>query len=111
MPRLMKSSNKDNYTFARQVVYSLQLGKALGSMRNRDVVLGTLPDLPCASMVMPEMVFYLIHSERPSNRGIGYVDTALLASMRLQPGVTVWTRDKRLKNVADELRLSTMLGH
>jgi hypothetical protein len=29
----------------------------------------------------------------------------------LQPGVTIWTRDKRLKKVADELGLSATLRH
>jgi predicted nucleic acid-binding protein len=84
---------------------------SLGSLRNRDVVLGALLDLPRAPIATPEEVAYLIQSEQLFNRGIGYVDTALLASVRLQPGVTVWTRDKRLKKVADELGLSAMLGH
>ncbi|MFM0166799.1 PIN domain-containing protein [Paraburkholderia sediminicola] len=84
---------------------------SLGSLRNRDVVLGALRDLPRALIATPEEVAYLIQSEQLFNRGIGYVDTALLASARLQPGVTVWTRDKRLKKVADELGLSAMLGH
>ncbi|MFM0213123.1 type II toxin-antitoxin system VapC family toxin [Paraburkholderia sediminicola] len=84
---------------------------SLGSLRNRDVVLGALLDLPHAPIAMPEEVAYLIQSEQLFNRGIGYVDTALLASVRLQPGVTVWTRDKRLKKVADELGVSAMLGH
>jgi hypothetical protein len=34
-----------------------------------------------------------------------------LASARLQPGITIWTRDKRLKKVADELNLGAMLAH
>ena len=84
---------------------------SLGSLRNRDVVLGALWDLPRAPIATPEEVAYLIQSEQLFNRGIGYVDTALLASVRLQPGVTVWTRDKRLKKVADELGLGAMLGH
>ncbi|TDN67142.1 type II toxin-antitoxin system VapC family toxin [Paraburkholderia sp. BL10I2N1] len=84
---------------------------SLGSLRNREVVLGALLDLPGAPIATPEEVFYLIEGEQLFNRGIGYVDTALLASARLQPGVTVWTRDKRLKKVADELGLGAMLGH
>jgi predicted nucleic acid-binding protein len=84
---------------------------SLGSLRNREVVLGALRDLPGAAIATPEEIFYLIEGEQLFNRGIGYVDTALLASTRLQPGVTIWTRDKRLKKIADELGLGATLGH
>jgi predicted nucleic acid-binding protein len=84
---------------------------SLGSLRDRDVVLGALLDLPSAPVATPEETSFLIEREKLFNRGIGYVDTSLLASARLQPGVTIWTRDKRLKKVADELNLSAMLGH
>jgi predicted nucleic acid-binding protein len=84
---------------------------SLGSLRDRDVVLGALLDLPRAPTATPEETFYLIEREGLFNRGIGYVDTSLLASARLRPGVTIWTRDKRLKKVADELNLGATLGH
>jgi predicted nucleic acid-binding protein len=86
---------------------------SLGSLRDRDLVLvlGALLDLPRAPVATPEETFYLIERESLFNRGIGYVDTSLLASARLQPGITIWTRDKRLKKVADELNLGAMLAH
>jgi predicted nucleic acid-binding protein len=84
---------------------------SLGSLRDRDVVLGALLDLPRAPVATPEETFYLIEREGLFNRGIGYVDTSLLACARLQPGITIWTRDKRLKKVADELNLGAMLAH
>ncbi|WP_133646033.1 type II toxin-antitoxin system VapC family toxin [Paraburkholderia flava] len=84
---------------------------SLGSLRKRALVLGALLDLPSAPVATPEETFYLIERQRLFNRGIGYVDTSLLASAFLQPGVTIWTRDKRLKSVADELGLSAVLGH
>ncbi|SDH34361.1 type II toxin-antitoxin system VapC family toxin [Paraburkholderia phenazinium] len=84
---------------------------SLGSLRDRDLVLGALLDLPRAPVATPEETFYLIERERLFNRGIGYVDTSLLASARLGPGITIWTRDKRLKKVADELNLSAVLEH
>ena len=40
-------------------------------------------------------------SDRPS--GIGYVDVHLLASVALSDGAQLWTRDKRLRAVADDL--------
>ncbi len=84
---------------------------SLGSLRDRAVVLGALLDLPRSPVATPEETFYLIEREGLFNRGIGYVDTSLLASARLQPGTTIWTRDKRLKKVADELNLGAMLAH
>jgi len=84
---------------------------SLGSLRDRDVVLGALLDLPRAPVSTPGETFYLIEREGLFNRGIGYVDASLLASVRLQPGFTLWTRDKRLKKVADELKLGAMLAH
>ena len=84
---------------------------SLGSLRDRDVVLGALLDLPRAPTATPEETFYLIERERLFNRGIGFVDSSLLASARLQPGVTIWTRDKRLKKVADELNLGAAPRH
>ncbi|MEZ0606675.1 type II toxin-antitoxin system VapC family toxin [Paraburkholderia sp. IW21] len=84
---------------------------SLGSLRDREAVLGALLDLPRAPIATPEETFFLIERENLFNRGIGYVDTSLLASARLQPGVTIWTRDKRLKKVADELNLGAVLGH
>lgn len=84
---------------------------SLGSLRKRELVLGALLDLPSAPVATPEETFYLIERRRLFNRGIGYVDTSLLASACLQSGVTIWTRDKRLKSVADELDLGALLGH
>ncbi|QTD92609.1 type II toxin-antitoxin system VapC family toxin [Burkholderia anthina] len=99
-------------TEERVLIHPYVVGEiSLGSLRNREVVLGALLDLPHAPVATPEETFYLIEREGLFNRGIGYVDTSLLASARLQPGVTIWTRDKRLKNVADELSLGARLGH
>jgi predicted nucleic acid-binding protein len=81
------------------------------SLRDRDLVLGALLDLPCAPTSTPDETFYLKERENLFNRGIVYLDASQLASARLCPGITIWTRDKRLKKVADELSLSATLGH
>jgi hypothetical protein len=36
-------------------------------------------------------------------RGVGYVDVHLLASAVLTASATIWTRDKRLAGLADDL--------
>ena len=84
---------------------------ALGSLRDRDAVLGALRDLPGVPVATPEEALFLVERERLFNRGIGYVDISLLTAARLQPGVTVWTRDKRLRKAAEELGLAASLLH
>jgi len=84
---------------------------ALGSLRSRETVLGALHDLPSAPLATPEETLWLVEREGLFNWGIGYVDVSLLASARLQPGVTIWTRDKRLGKAADDLRLTASVLH
>lgn len=96
----------------RVLIHPYVVGEiSLGSLCDREVVLGALLDLPAVPVATPEETFFLIEREGLFNRGIGYVETSLLASARLKPGVTIWTRDKRLKHVANELHLGAMLGH
>ncbi|MFM0205626.1 type II toxin-antitoxin system VapC family toxin [Paraburkholderia fungorum] len=84
---------------------------SLGSLRDRPAVLRALNDLPRVPVAMPDEVLFLVEQQQLFSRGIGYVDASLLASAKLQPGVTIWTRDKRLKKIADELSLSAVLEH
>jgi hypothetical protein len=44
-------------------------------------------------------------------RGIGYVDTRLLAAARLTADAGLWMLDQRLQAVAAELGLAAMLAH
>ena len=99
-------------TDERVLAHAYVIGEiSLGSLRERDIVLGALRDLPAVPVATPEETFYLIEQAKLATRGIGYVDTSLLASARLQPGVTIWTRDKRLGKVAGELGLAAQVGH
>jgi predicted nucleic acid-binding protein len=79
---------------------------ALGSLRQRDKVLSALCDLPQASLAMDEEVLSFIDQWQLSGIGLGYADVHLLASVRLTPGSSLWTRDKRLAEVAVRLDLS-----
>lgn len=92
---------------AQVLVHPFVLGElALGNLRQRRVVLEALADLPAAVTADDPEVLALIESRQLSGRGIGYVDTHLLASTLLTPGCRLWTRDRRLKVVADALALS-----
>lgn len=75
----------------------------LGGLPDRTVVALDLRTLPSSICATPDEVLMLIQAERLSGRGIGYVDAALLAAVRLQPATRLWTRDRRLAAVAAEM--------
>ncbi len=79
---------------------------ALGSLRQRDVILTSLRDLPQASVATDEEVLQFIAERRLFGLGIGYVDAHLLAAARLTVGATLWTRDARLLGAAAQLELA-----
>jgi predicted nucleic acid-binding protein len=74
---------------------------ACGNLRNRQQVLELLLGLPMATVASDTEVLLLIERERLMGRGIGYIDTHLLASARLSH-CRLWTQDRRLAAVAME---------
>lgn len=84
---------------------------ALGSLRQRDVILDTLNNLPRAKIAADEEVLAFINQSKLAGLGVGYIDAHLLASVRLTPGTLLWTRDKRLCAAASQLGLLAALGH
>jgi hypothetical protein len=79
---------------------------ALGNLRQREVILSALFDLPTGESATNAEVIAFIDSHALFGHGIGYVDAHLLASVRLTAGAKLWTRDNRLRSVADELGLA-----
>ena len=82
---------------------------AVGNLSQRVLILRFLSRLPQASVVPNVEVPHFIDRHELFGRGIGYVDIHLLASVRLTAGASLWTRDKRLHGVADELGLAITL--
>lgn len=78
---------------------------AMGNLSGRDALLRELGRLPEAVVARPEEVLTLISSENLSGVGLGYVDACLLAATRLSPMTRLWTRDRRLAEVAARLEL------
>ena len=94
------------------LVHPFVIGEiALGSLRQRDLILDTLTDMPRAKIATDEEVLALIDQSNLYGIGIGYIDAHLLASTRLTPGTLLWTRDKRLRAVANKVGLLAVLGH
>jgi len=76
---------------------------ACGSLVHRKNVLGLLQDLPTAVVADADEVLVFIDRHRLHGKGIGYVDVHLLAAVALTEGAKLWTRDKRLRAVAQAL--------
>jgi predicted nucleic acid-binding protein len=79
---------------------------ALGRMRQREIILAAFSGLPRAELATDAEVLGFVDREALFGRGIGYVDVHLLASTRLSVGATIWTKDAKLRGVADELGLA-----
>lgn len=82
---------------------------ALGSLRKRDVIISALQDLPRLPAASDDEVLALTGTRRLFGKGIGYVDAHLIASVLLSAGTVLWTRDRRLRNVATDLAIGCPL--
>ena len=78
---------------------------ACGTLRERGQVLDLLRSLSLSTVALEDEVLFFIEQYALMGRGIGYVDIHLLASAQLA-GARLWTRDKRLVVVANELGMS-----
>ena len=84
---------------------------ALGSLRQRGTIIAMLMGLPKAVVAEDGEVMAFIERQSLHERGIGYIDAHLLASVRLTADASLWTRDRRLHETAVELGLAaTPLG-
>ena len=84
---------------------------ALGNLQNRAAILGALQDLPQAPVATEGEVLSFIEQNALYGIGIGYIDAHLLAAVRLSPGATLWTRDKRLLAAGTGLGLVENVVH
>ncbi len=83
----------------------VRLELALGSLSNREKVLADLALLPQAPVVATEELFRLIDFRKLYRRGLGLTDLHLLCCAIFDESITIWTKDRRLGEVADELGL------
>jgi predicted nucleic acid-binding protein len=82
---------------------------ALGNLRQPEIVIASLDRLPKAVKAEDGEVLQFIRKGKMAGLGIGYVDAHLLASALLTADTTFWTRDKRLREVAQHLSLAAPL--
>jgi predicted nucleic acid-binding protein len=81
----------------------VRLELALGSIAGREKVLNDLSLLVQAPVVGTDELFALVELRRLYRRGIGIVDLHLIASALFDKSISIWTRDRRLGDIADEL--------
>ena len=84
---------------------------SLGNLRQRDPILALLQELPRAIVASDDEVLHFIKRHALFGLGVGYVDVHLLASARLTPGASLWTRDNRLLAVATRQALAANVAH
>jgi len=80
---------------------------SLGSLRQRDDVLGLLSELPAASVVPQHDMQTLVERLSLAGKGIGWVDAHLIASAFVD-GMRLWTLDRRLGRVARAINLHAL---
>ena len=83
---------------------------ALGSVKERTKTLALLDLLPQVRVAQVSEVRLTIEARRLYNRGIGLIDAHLVASVFINPSTVLWTRDKRLREVAEVLGIHASLA-
>ena len=87
----------------------IRLELALGSIASREKVLADLALLPQAPVVTPEELFSLVDHKKLYRRGIGLTDLHLICCALFDKSISIWTRDRRLGEIANELGLRASL--
>ncbi len=81
---------------------------ACGNLKNRKEILSLLDALLKTELTGYDEILYFIEQHQLMGKGLGYIDTCLLASTQLS-GIYLWTLDNNLKDAADSLNLSFIL--
>jgi predicted nucleic acid-binding protein len=93
------------------LVHPFVMGEvALGSLPGRSALLDYLAGLRSARVAADGEVLRLIDDWQLFGTGIGYMDAHLLASVLLTSGARLWTRDRKLRQVARQLSLDAKLN-
>lgn len=86
------------------VIHPMVIGElACGNLSNRNEALWYLARLPQVVVATDDEVLFFIEHYRIMGSGLGYVDAHLLTTSVLHGGTQLWTRDRRMMSVADEL--------
>ena len=98
-PVLVGLLERDQVCVHQSVITEL----ALGTLKDRSIFLKALELLMIVRNVDDQGVRHLVEERRLWGRGLSAVDVALLASAVVTPGVSLWTRDKCLRQAARDV--------
>jgi predicted nucleic acid-binding protein len=78
---------------------------SMGSLGQRKKILADFEIMPAAPVAHPAELKALIEHRALYGRSIGYIDAHLIAATLLTPDCQIWTRDKRLRTVAESMKI------
>ena len=78
---------------------------SMGTLRNRDRTLWDLTRLGRPPLATDAETRQMVEARRLWGRGIGWNDAKILASVVIG-GCLLWTRDRRLDEIAEELKVA-----
>jgi predicted nucleic acid-binding protein len=86
------------------LIHPFVLGEiACGNLKNRQEILALMAVLPSVPRADDGEILFFIEQRALMGQGIGLIDMHLLASSLMTPSL-LWTFDKRLKTIAEDLR-------
>ncbi len=89
------------------IVHPFVIGElAMGTLKRRTDILDLLHELPQAVTARDWEVLGFVADNELFGTGIGYIDAHLLVAVRLTEFAQFWTRDRRLRAVAEPLKLA-----
>lgn len=81
----------------------------MGTLKDRHFTLRYLRNLPRCPSATDQEVLDLVEREKLFGLGIGFVDAHILTSVLLADAGQLWTRDRRLKAVAERLAITALV--
>ena len=82
----------------------------LGNLPDRQNAIASLDRLPMVKVAQLHEVRRLIEVHSLFRRGLGFVDAHLIASTLITPHTLLWSRDRRLRDVAETLGLKANIS-
>lgn len=84
---------------------------ACGSLHNRQQLLSLLGNLSCVTEATHNEALHCLEKNKLMSKGIGFIDLHLLTSTLLTANAFLWTRDRRLHNLATTLDICWRNSH
>lgn len=82
---------------------------ACGNLQHRQAVIKLWQSLPHTIHATHQEALHCLDTHSLFGKGIGLVDLHLVASTLLSSNTFLWTNDRRLKNIVEDLNLSFSL--